>query len=669
MSNRLYTRQNQILLDAVNCAAAWCLAFLLRYGTGMPAVARRQMLWLLPVAITQCLVSAFWGNHRRAWRYVSTQDAVSLARAYVVCAGVFIAAALAIGPYVPLLHVPVDVLVTMCLLTIVGAIGLRVTRRIFYENDYDRPTAINTDGPQRFLIIGAGMHGITVAREMLLRKGIEVVGFLDDDPEKQGFTIAGVPVLGFISDLGQVAQSGRVDEILVCISPQSRQYLHLDNVRTSQGLPLPSRIVPTLEEILQGKHESAGKSLAHEVSSIRVPESIVAHNEAASPKSNGDNNGHKGLLAGASSVETLKRLQPPNGQKARASIICTEAGPAPQVRNKTILITGGAGFIGSSVAQRFVDHNNVILFDISFANSPAQYTSLLKHPNVTCLEGNILHADLAGLMKQADVVIHAAAMLGVDRVCKSARETLETNYVGTSRLLRALDEKHDIQRFIYFSTSEVFGVNSFRVDEASQPHIGPIAESRWSYAMSKLAGEHLVASYFRETRLPIAIVRPFNVFGPRRVGDYALKRFISKALHNEPLEVHGDGTQIRSWCFIEDFCSALVQMVARPEAIGEDFNIGSPANIATVHDLARKVIQLTGSRSQVVFRKAPFPDISIRVPSPDKAKRLLGYEPKVDLDTGLRLTIEWHKKNLDTLSPRNPMPVLPEASAREQVTA
>jgi nucleoside-diphosphate-sugar epimerase len=164
--------------------------------------------------------------------------------------------------------------------------------------------------------------------------------------------------------------------------------------------------------------------------------------------------------------------------------------------------------------------------------------------------------------------------------------------------------------------------------------------------MSKLAGEHLVTSYFRETGLPTTIVRPFNIFGPRRLGDYALRRFIVNALKGVPLEIHGDGTQIRSWCYIEDFCSALVQMMVRPEAVGEDFNIGSPGNTLTVFEIGRRIIEITGSSSTIVFCEPPFPDISIRVPSLEKARRLLAYEPKFDLAEALRLTIDWYRHYL-----------------------
>ena len=180
--------------------------------------------------------------------------------------------------------------------------------------------------------------------------------------------------------------------------------------------------------------------------------------------------------------------------------------------------------------------------------------------------------------------------------------------------------------------------------------VGPITEARWSYSMAKLAGEHLVQSYFREAKMPTAIVRPFNVFGPRRTGDYALFRFIMSAIAGKPVEVHGDGSQIRSWCYIEDFCDALVALLERPEAVGEDFNIGNSANTVTVKDLARRVIEIAGSSSDMKSVENPFPDIQIRVPSLEKAQKLLGYNPQYDLNTALALTIDWHREHWDFLS-------------------
>jgi nucleoside-diphosphate-sugar epimerase len=217
-------------------------------------------------------------------------------------------------------------------------------------------------------------------------------------------------------------------------------------------------------------------------------------------------------------------------------------------------------------------------------------------------------------------------------------------------MLQSLQRNKGLERFVYFSTSEVFGVNSYQVAETAPPSVGPIGEARWSYAIGKLAGEHLVKSYYRDARMPTVIVRPFNVFGPRRSGDYALLRFILNALSDRPVQVHGDGTQIRAWCYIDDFCDAVLAMLERPEAVGEDFNIGHQSNTITIRDLAYKVVQMTGSRSPVVFVDHPFPDISIRVPSLTKARKVIGYNPRIDIDDGLALTIDFYRENWPAFS-------------------
>ena len=335
--------------------------------------------------------------------------------------------------------------------------------------------------------------------------------------------------------------------------------------------------------------------------------------------------------------------------------------PYPPLRNKTILITGGASFIGSSLAEKVVEHNRVILFDRSFVCGPIQYTSLLRHPNITSIQGNILDADLRSLVKDADLVVHGADTGGVNRIRDSAQKTLETNYIGTSRLLNALGAARKIQRFVYFSTCEVFEVSSFRVDEV-------IAGSRWSDAISKLASECLIASYFRETHLPITIVRPFNIFGPRRTSDYAIRRFVLNALQGRPLEIPGKANELHSWCYIEDFCSALVQAMVSPEAIGEDFNIGNPGNTLTIYELAKKVVELMSSTSVVRSCDSPFPEVPARIPSVEKARSLLGYQPKYDLDTGLKLTIDWHRENCDLFHQNSvaaPSPFLDVSWTRE----
>ena len=302
--------------------------------------------------------------------------------------------------------------------------------------------------------------------------------------------------------------------------------------------------------------------------------------------------------------------------------------PLPDLAGKRVLITGGAGFIGSALAKRLVDRNLVVLFDRGFVGTSATLSSAWGHANIETIEGDILDpAAVAAAVAGADVVVHLAAIVGVKSVLARGRETIEVNFIGTSNLLRAVEQRRDLHRFVYFSTSEVFEMNSFRAGEDTPASIGSVNEARWTYSIAKLAGEHLVHTYHRELDLPTVIVRPFNVFGSLRLGDHAMLRFIVAAMRGDDLEVHGDGTQIRSWCYIDDFVDALLRMIALPQASGEAFNVGNPRNTLTIYELARRVINLLGARSRVRFAAIDFSDIDVRVPRLRKAEELLGFHP------------------------------------------
>jgi UDP-glucose 4-epimerase len=598
--DRLNSITARFVIDALIVASALYLAFLMRYDGRIPVFEYRQYLaFLLPVTIGYMLVQLAFGIHRHKWRYVGIFDVVQVLEAYGAVSLVLLGLRLLLPetPSYGLFRLPIGIIASQFMMSFFGAVGVRCLRRFVHS----RAETVAEEGApsRRILLVGAGAHGITVAHEMVLSRGMRVVGFLDDDPHKIGAVIAGLPVLGSVADLKDVAEEYKVDEVLICIPPAGQEKV---NAQLPKDLSVRMRIVPTLDEILSGGMSWVDMSAA-----------------PSNPKHFGN----------------AKAIMPSNGN--RSSLI----------RGKTIFITGGSGFIGCSLAEKLADDNNLILLDLTFRNKPIEFTGLLRHPNVRTVEGNLLNGiDLRSLCQEADMVVHAAALVGVNRVCNAGRETLETNYVGTSRLLQALDGSKKLQRLIYFSTSEVFGVNSFRVDENSTPTVGPIAEARWSYAIAKLAGEHLVKAYSRETGMPISIIRPFNVFGPRRTGDHALLRFILNALTGKAVQVHGDGSQIRSWCYIEDFCSALLLMLERPEAVGEDFNIGNPVNTLTIYDLARKVIELCGTDVPIAFVEHPFPDISIRVPSLAKAQSLLGYKPRYDLETAVSLTIDWYREHL-----------------------
>ena len=392
-----------------------------------------------------------------------------------------------------------------------------------------------------------------------------------------------------------------MDVVLVCIAPTARGSFNR-LVALLDALPVTSKFIPTITEIIDSKD---GLHLA----------------------------------LGHTSQGNGRPVIPPHAPLAQQRA---------EIRNRSILITGGAGFIGSSLAERLAKDNQVVLLDRLFRDQPVAFTSLHSEPNVRMVEADILEGgEIGDLAREADIVIHAAAIVGVGRVCSYPRETLETNFTGTSRVLKALEKSSRLERFVYFSTSEVFGVNSFRVHEDTPTAVGPAAEARWSYAIAKLAGEHLVKAYHRQGGMPVVTVRPFNVFGPRRLGAHAILGFVLNSLMGSPLNVHGDGSQIRSWCYIDDFCDAIIEMIARPGAIGEDFNIGNPQNTLTILQLAQEVIRVTGTSVPIELTESPFPDIEIRVPSLDKAIQILGYKPKYDLRRGLELTAAWYRKHLD----------------------
>ncbi len=600
-----YSRTNKQILDSAIVGVSLCLAFLIRYEGAIPPY-REYQFWvlLLPVIAGRLLTNFIVGLHRIQWRYVSSGDALRIGRGYLAFSIVLLLMRFGLPVQVGIFRIPVSVIVIELLLSLLGALGIRLLRRYVYEHQSKNPIPLKREGPCRLLLVGAGIMGANAAREMAADSSVRIVGFLDDDPRKLGCIIAGVKVLGPTSQLADMVQTEKVDAVLVCIAPAARGSFNR-LVALLDALPVTSKFIPTISEILNSKdglHLTLGQS--------------EAQLKGTSPK--------------------VKQPQELLLQQRT------------EIKNKCILITGGAGFIGSTLAERLAEDNQVLLLDRFFHGQAVAFTSLSKHPNVRMIESDILDgAKVEQVASGVNIVIHAAAIVGVGRVCSYPRETLETNFTGTSNILRAVDKSRYLERLIYFSTSEVFGVNSFRVHEDTPTAVGPAAEARWSYAIAKLAGEHLVKAYHRQGGMPVVTVRPFNVFGPRRLGSHAILQFVLNSLMGEPIEVHGDGSQIRSWCFIEDFCDAVIEMIARPEAVGEDFNIGNPQNTLTILQLAQQVIQVTGRSVPIKLIESPFPDIEIRVPSLDKARQVLGYQPNYDLRQGLELTAEWYRKHLE----------------------
>jgi len=321
------------------------------------------------------------------------------------------------------------------------------------------------------------------------------------------------------------------------------------------------------------------------------------------------------------------------------------------IENKTIYITGGAGFIGSNLVKRLIEKNRIIVFD-NLSRFSLKDNDLAEHKNLKIVEGDISKYDsvLSSIPHETNIVLHLAAIAGVDTVMKNPVKTMEVNIIGTYNLLKALrmlNMVDKLERFVFLSTSEVFGVTTFRSSEDSTTNLQPVGEARWSYSVSKVAGEQFVNAYRNESGLKSAIIRPFNVYGPGQVGEGAIHHFVLQAIKNEPLYIHGDGSQIRSWCYIDDMVDGILLCLEKDKAIGEVFNIGNPRGTITILNLAEKIIQLANSSSSIVHVPKNYVDVELRIPSIEKAQNLLGYEPKIDLNEGLLRTIEWYRKKVN----------------------
>lgn len=315
------------------------------------------------------------------------------------------------------------------------------------------------------------------------------------------------------------------------------------------------------------------------------------------------------------------------------------------ITNKTIFITGGAGFIANTLIKHYINDNKIVVYD-NFHRDTLTKSDVAGHANLKIVKGDVL--DLPALtvaMKGADIVIHAAGIAGIDTVIKSPVRTMQVNMIGTANALEAALANGIKERFIDFSTSEVFGSMAFKSSETDSTVAGSAGEARWTYAVSKLAGEHLAHAYFKQHQLPVVTVRPFNVYGPGQTGEGAIQIFIKKALKNEDIHIDGDGSQIRAWCFVDDFVDCLIRCVENPKAVGESFNIGNSRAVITILGLAQLVCRVLKSDSKIVFDDPLSADIAIRIPSVEKTKNILDFKAKVDLEEGVLRTAEWMKTN------------------------
>ncbi|MCD4824486.1 MAG: NAD-dependent epimerase/dehydratase family protein [Phycisphaerae bacterium] len=317
-----------------------------------------------------------------------------------------------------------------------------------------------------------------------------------------------------------------------------------------------------------------------------------------------------------------------------------------KIQGKKIFITGGAGFIGSTLVGELIDDNEITVFD-NFNRDSLKDKPYRQHKNLSIVQGDVLDYDaVAGAMAGTNVVVHCAAIAGIDTVIVKPVRTMRVNMVGSANVLEAASQQDNIDRVVCFSTSEVFGSHAFQSHETSNTVIGQVGEARWTYAVSKLAEEHLAIAYHQERDLPTVVVRPFNVYGPGQVGTGALRTFIMRAIKDETIEIHGDGTQIRAWCYVDDMVEGVLLSLAHPKAIGESFNIGNARAVVTICGLANTVVRVLNSKSKLLYTRKDYADVELRVPSVIKARELLGFEAKVDLEEGICHAAEFYRKQM-----------------------
>jgi UDP-glucose 4-epimerase len=313
-----------------------------------------------------------------------------------------------------------------------------------------------------------------------------------------------------------------------------------------------------------------------------------------------------------------------------------------------VLITGGAGFIGSHLSDALLaaGHTVQVIDDLS-TGSMQNIAHLKEHPRFRYVIDSVSNEQLlAELVDQADVVFHLAAAVGVKKIVEEPVSTIETNVHGTEVVLRQANKKKKL--VVIASTSEVYGKSTaVPFTEEHDLVMGPTHKHRWAYACSKAIDEFLALAYHKEKKLPVIIVRLFNTVGPRQSGQYGMviPNFVRQALLGHPITVHGDGTQSRSFTYVGDVVRALMALAVEPKAIGQVFNIGNGEEIS-IMALAEKIKAMTGSASPIQVipydqaYESGFEDMPRRVPDISRIRALVGYEPRVNLDEILASVID-----------------------------
>ena len=337
-----------------------------------------------------------------------------------------------------------------------------------------------------------------------------------------------------------------------------------------------------------------------------------------------------------------------------------------------VLITGGAGFIGSHLAEALLKRGDQVdvLDDLSTGRIE-NIAHLRSHPDFSYTIGSVTdESAVADLMDQCDMTFHLAAAVGVRLVVSRPVHTIETNVHGTETVLRQAARQKKL--VVVASTSEVYGKSAvFPFREDADLVLGPPNKTRWGYASSKLIDEFLALAYWQEQQVPVIVVRFFNTVGPRQSDRYGMviPNFVRQALGDEPLIVHGDGSQTRSFTWVGDVVAGLLALIAEPRSVGQVFNIGNDAEVS-IRDLAMKIIAMTGSDSTLEFVShhqifgQNFEDMARRVPDISKIQNFVGYKPSVHLEEILARTIDyWAPKHSIAVPARHIVARQPQLAA------
>lgn len=319
-----------------------------------------------------------------------------------------------------------------------------------------------------------------------------------------------------------------------------------------------------------------------------------------------------------------------------------------------VFITGGAGFIGSHLAERHLSMDDeVTIVDNLSTGDMTNVQHLESYDKFKCIIDDVLNVEMMRqTIADCDLIYHLAAAVGVDFIIDNPLRSLTTNIRGTEIVLELANEKK--KKVVLASTSEIYGKKNGHVPfrEDSDRILGPTTVVRWLYSTCKAVDELFALAYWREKRLPCVIVRPFNIIGPRQTGDYGMvvPTFIKQALLGHPIRVYGDGSQSRCWTYIDDALDGLVSLAQSDKAVGEVFNLGSNFE-TTIKDLAYKIKEMTDSKSEVLFvpyeqawPKGVYEDLEYRAPDLEKIRTYVNYDPKVNLEEALSKIIAHYER-------------------------